>query len=304
MGLEVQRPTFAVPLVPDVASVRGAPSHLGGIAPVVGSMQGHRLEAPPPSDARAQEQQNANMMSADARVEPPASEYASAFPEDAHHHRSLSEVGANGPAPDAPHASVSHNTHTPNTSPQLNLRPGNGPINAEALPVPSGIFSLEAFPSPIGIRGKPSSEASGMSELKMRDMIRQRPREQELAQLRYAAAVAEARTLAAIDALRFKQRPLSVSRWRPGEQRSHRAAASQFRRGWQYACAPSARQCARYPLSSTCTDNSADREAPRCRQHRRQHCDWHRSRKSSPSSWMPNLIVARRPSSELRRPRA
>ena len=119
MDLQVQRPTLTVPLVPDVASVRGAPSHLGGIAPDVGSMLGLPLEASPPSHARAHEQQNANMMSADPRVEPPASEHASALTEDAYHHRSVSEVGATGPAPEAPHASASHNNHTPNHTTKL-----------------------------------------------------------------------------------------------------------------------------------------------------------------------------------------
>ena len=104
MGHEVQRPTFPEPLVPDVASVRGARSHLGGIASAVGSLLGLRLEAPPPRDARAQEQQNANMTNADARVEPPTSLDASVLPDDASHHRSVSEVGANGQVPELPHS--------------------------------------------------------------------------------------------------------------------------------------------------------------------------------------------------------
>ncbi len=102
-GHEVQRPTFPEPLVPDVASVRGARSHLGGIASAVGSLLGHRLEAPPPRDARAQERQNASMTNADARVEPPTPVHASVSHEDALHHRSVSEVGANGQAPELPH---------------------------------------------------------------------------------------------------------------------------------------------------------------------------------------------------------
>ena len=92
MDLQVQRPTFTVPLVPEVASVRGAPLHLGGIAPDVGSMLGLPLEASPPSHARAHEQQNANMMSADPRVEPPVADHASNIL-DADYHRSVTEVG-------------------------------------------------------------------------------------------------------------------------------------------------------------------------------------------------------------------
>ena len=133
MDLQVQRPTCAVPLVPDVASVRGAPSHLGGIASAVGSLLGHRLEAPPPRDARAQERQNANMTNADARVEPPTSLDASVLPDDASHHRSVSEVGANGQVPELPHGSGNYNIHTLNSnlpcgenSPQPNLLPGQG----------------------------------------------------------------------------------------------------------------------------------------------------------------------------------
>ena len=80
-GREVQRPTFPVPLVPVVASVRGVRSCLAGIASAVGSLFGLRLEAPPPSDAQAREQRNANLIDADARVEPPTSLDASVLPD-------------------------------------------------------------------------------------------------------------------------------------------------------------------------------------------------------------------------------
>ena len=80
----------------------GARSHLSGIASAVGSLLGYRLEASPPRNARAQEQQNASLTNADARVEPPAPDNASVPLDDAFHHCSVSEVSANGQVQEPP----------------------------------------------------------------------------------------------------------------------------------------------------------------------------------------------------------
>ena len=100
--LEVPRQTFPESVVPDVASVLGARSFLAGIASAVRSLLGLRLEAPPPTTARAQEQP-VSLMDADARVEPPTSLDASVLHDDASHDMPIN-AGANGPAPDAPHS--------------------------------------------------------------------------------------------------------------------------------------------------------------------------------------------------------
>ena len=146
----------------------------------------------PPVHAAAHEQ-HANVTNADARVEPPASDHASDI-HDANHHRSVTEVGANGPVPEAPHAPESYIIHTPPTPPttlpygespmQPNLRSGNGPISAEALPVPTG-DSAEAFPLPIGNQSMQGSNATGISELRRRELEQQAAEEEaSIAQLR------------------------------------------------------------------------------------------------------------------------
>ena len=101
--LEVPRQTVPESVVPDVASVLGARSFLAGVASAVRSLLGLRLEAPPPTTARAQEQP-VSLMDADARVEPPTSLDASVLHDDASHDMPIN-AAANGPAPDAPHCS-------------------------------------------------------------------------------------------------------------------------------------------------------------------------------------------------------
>ena len=165
----------------------GARSHLSGIASAVGSLLGFRLEGSPPRNARAQEQQDANVTNADARVEPPASDNASVSHDAALHHRSVTEVGANGPAPEPPHGSERYNIHTPNStlpygenSPQQNLVPGPGP-SLGGLPVPkSPGISSEAFPLPSGNRSEHGSRASGMSELRKCELEASRKSERVL----------------------------------------------------------------------------------------------------------------------------
>ena len=55
-------------------------------------------------------------------------------------HMPFSDVGANGPAPDAPHSTVSHNINTPNTSIPQNLMPG--PSDAQRRPEHTCIYSI------------------------------------------------------------------------------------------------------------------------------------------------------------------
>ena len=143
----------------------GARSHVSGVASVVGSMLGLRLEGSPPRDARAQEQQHANVTNVRVRVEPPASDHASVI-HDADHHRSITEVGANGPAPEPPQAPESFNINAPpstlpygENSPQQNLLPGQGtPLGGPPAPKSPGISS-EAFPLPDGNRSEHGSRA-------------------------------------------------------------------------------------------------------------------------------------------------
>ncbi len=127
-------------------------------------------------DALVQEQP-ANMTNTDARVEPPTPVDASVLPDDASHHRSVSEVGANGQVPELPHGSGNYNIHTPNStlprgenSLQPNLLPGQGiPLGGPPAPTSPGIPS-EALPLPSGNRSEHGSRAAGRSELRIREL--------------------------------------------------------------------------------------------------------------------------------------
>ena len=242
MDLDVPRPTHAVPLVPVLASVRGAPSHLGGIAPDVGSMLGPPFEAPPPSHARAHEHSNANMTSTDPRVEPPAPVHASTLTDDACNHRSVSDVGAIGPAPEAPQASRGHNIHTPNST-QPNLLPG--------------------LPQPSGGQRRHGSRTSGISELRRRELEQQEAEDEcALAHLRLAVVIAEAKAQAARKATELAREAANNARSRshaggPGSTAATEQLHSNHGADGKTPAPPRTRQCARYPLSTTCTCNSA-----------------------------------------------
>ena len=160
----------------------GARSHLSGLASAVGSLLGLRFEASPAQAARAQEQQQANLMDQDPWAEPPAAPGSASIPhDDALHHRSASEVGANG--------QEHHNIYTPNstlpygdTSPQRTSLPGlqaaiGTHVSSGSLPPPSGGQSAH------------HSQASGMSELRKREIATQQAsRLKQIAQQKLAAA--------------------------------------------------------------------------------------------------------------------
>ena len=188
----------------------GARSIVSGVASVVGSALGLRSRSPPPEHAAAHEQ-HANVTFVRPRVEPPVAEPHASDIHDAEFHRSVTEVGANGPVPVGAHAPENYTIHTPPTPPttlpygespmQLNLRSGNGPIIAEAVPVPTG-DSAEAFHLPIGNRSMHGSRASGISELRRREL------EQEAAEdAAFLAAEEAAAAQIRIAALMQKPRP-------------------------------------------------------------------------------------------------
>ena len=159
---EVPRQPLSVPLVPVFASwmkVRGAPSHLGGIAPDAGSMLGPPFEAPTPSHARAHEHSNANMTTTEPRVEPPAPVHASTITDDACNHRSVSDVGDIGPAPEAPQASRGHNIHTPNSI-QPNLLSGPPSPSGSRREHPSRPFASTELQRPQAQQGRQEHDRS------------------------------------------------------------------------------------------------------------------------------------------------
>ncbi len=131
---------------------------------------------PSPTQKAGAREQTASLMVLDLWVEPPVVPFSASASHALPHMPIM--LGAL-PAPQAPHASRSHNTPTNNTTKPPNMMPGH-------------------TPTPDGDRNMQASLASHTSERKMRDTTGQR--QQEHAQLRFAAAVAEARTLAILDA--------------------------------------------------------------------------------------------------------
>ena len=95
----------------------GARSIVSGVASAVGSALGLRSRSPPPGHAAAHEHSNANVTNVRVRVEPPRSEHAASDIHDANNHRSVTEVGANGPVPVGAHAPENYTIHTPPTPP-------------------------------------------------------------------------------------------------------------------------------------------------------------------------------------------
>ena len=135
---------------------------------------------------------------------------------------------------------------------------------------------------------------------------RHRQREQAIAEMRLAATIARAQAQAASDACEFaiascNALPLmshagDEGKAAPGQPHSNLGADGK-------TPAPCSHHSACGTPSLPQMHNSIDREAPHCRHHRRHQCEWHRSRKTSPSSQMPIPIDARRPSNEPRHPR-
>ena len=140
MGLEPHNPwhAFSAAPVPDAAMVFSAefaplPSEASWSHDAPSFSGGTALTATPSQHAGALGQP-ASLMDWDPWVEPPAAP-CSASASHALPHIPIMP-GANGPAPDAPHASVSHNTPT-NTSKPPNMMPG-------CPPKPNGDRSTQA----------------------------------------------------------------------------------------------------------------------------------------------------------------